>query len=92
MAVYWKTVKLGQNLILYEESDDKEQVIGGFRDTKRGIDAYATTFGYEPGRSQKDFPSIEDAKAFVENFRPWELYGASDVTVETDVKPAPDAT
>ena len=91
MAVYWKTVKLGQNLILYEESDDKEQVIGGFRDTKRGIDAYATTFGYEPGRSQKDFPSIEDAKAFVENFRPWELYGAQDVTVETEVKPAPDA-
>ena len=91
MAVYWKTVKLGQNLILYEESDDKEQVVGGYRDTKRGIDAYATTFGYEPGRSQKDFPSIEDAKAFVENFRPWELYGAQDVTVETEVKPAPDA-
>ena len=91
MAVYWKTVKLGQNLILYEESDEKEQVIGGFRDTKRGIDAYATTFGYEPGRSQKDFPSIEDAKAFVENFRPWELYGAQDITVETEVKPAPEA-
>ena len=91
MAVYWRTVKLGQNLILYQESDDKEQVIGGFRDTKRGIDAYATTFGYEPGRSQKDFPSIDDAKAFVENFRPWELYGAQDVTVETEVKPAPDA-
>ena len=91
MAVYWKTVKLGQNLVLSDESDGKEQVIGGFRDTKRGIDAYATTFGYEPGRSQKDFPSIEDAKAFVENFRPWELYGAQDITVETEVKPAPDA-
>ena len=91
MAVYWRTVKLGQNLVLYQESDDKEQVIGGFRDTKRGIDAYATTFGYEPGRSQKDFPSIEDAKAFVENFRPWELYGTQDITVETDVKPAPEA-
>ena len=91
MAVYWRTVKLGQNLILYEESDGKEQVVGGFRDTKHGIDAYATTFGYEPGRSQKDFPSIEDAKAFVENFRPWELYGAQDVTVESEVKPASDA-
>lgn len=91
MAVYWKTVKLGQNLILSDESDGKEQVVGGFRDTKRGIDAYATTFGYEPGRSQKDFPSIEDAKAFVEHFRPWELYGAHDVTVEPEVKPALDA-
>ena len=92
MAVYWKTVKLGQNLVLSDESDGKEQVVGGFRDTKRGIDAYATTFGYEPGRSQKDFPSIEDAKAFVENFRPWELFGAADVTVESEVRPAPDAT
>ena len=91
MAVYWRTVKLGQNLVLSDESDGKEQVVGGFRDTKRGIDAYATTFGYEPGRSQKDFPSIEDAKAFVEHFRPWELYGAHDVTVEPEVKPASDA-
>ncbi len=91
MAVYWRTVKLGQNLILSDESDGKEQVVGGFRDTKRGIDAYATTFGYDPGRSQKDFPSIEDAKAFVEHFRPWELYGAQDVTVEPEVKPASDA-
>ncbi len=86
MGVYWKTVKLGQNLILDNESDGQEQVLGGFRDTKRGIDAYATTFGYDPGRSQKGFASIEDAKAFVEHFRPWELYGAHDVTVDSEVK------
>ncbi len=88
MAVFWRTVKRGQNLIFNDESDGKEEVVGGFRDTKRGIDAYATTFGYEPGRSQKDFPSIEDAKAFVEHFRPWELYGAQDATVEAEVRPA----
>ena len=91
MGLYWKAVKLGQNLILSDESTGQEQILGGFRDTKRGIDAYATTFGYDPGRSQKDFPSIEDAKAFVEHFRPWELYGAGDVTVDAEVKPALDA-
>ena len=91
MVVFWRTVKRGQNLIFSDESDGKEEVVGGFRDTKRGIDAYATTFGYEPGRSQKDFPSIEDAKAFVEHFRPWELYGAQDVTVEAEVRPAIDS-
>ncbi len=91
MGVYWRTVKRGQNLIFSDESDGNEQVIGGFRDTKRGIDAYATTFGYDPGRSQKDFASIEDAKAFVEHFRPWELYGAQDVTVESEVRSALDA-
>ena len=66
MAVYWRTVKRGQNLIWSDEGDGKEEVIGGLRDTKRGIDAYA----------------------FVEQFRPWELYGAQDVTVESEVKPA----
>ena len=88
MGVYWRTVKRGQNLIWSDESDGKEEVIGGLRDTKRGIDAYATTFGYDPGRSEKGFASIEDAKAFVEQFRPWELYGAQDVTVESEVRPA----
>ena len=88
MGVYWRTVKRGQNLIWIDEGDGKEEVIGGLRDTKRGIDAYATTFGYDPGRSEKGFASIEDAKAFVEQFRPWELYGAQDVTVELEVRPA----
>ncbi len=86
MGIYWRNVKRGQNLILSDDSDSNEQVIGGFRDTKRGIDAYATTFGYDPGRSQKGFATIEDAKAFVEHFRPWELYGAHDVTVEPEVR------
>ena len=91
MNVYWRYVRRGQNLILANEEGQEER-IGGFRETRRGIDAYATTFGYEPGRSRKDFPSIEDAKAFVESFRPWELYAAHGVTVEPDVRPAAEPT
>ncbi len=71
MDVYWQYVRRGQNLMLSTENGQER--IGGFRETKRGIDAYATTFGYEPGRSEKGFSSVEDAKAFVESFRPWEL-------------------
>jgi len=82
--VYWQYVRRGQNLMLSTENGQER--IGGFRETKRGIDAYATTFGYEPGRSQKGFPSVEDAQAFVESFRPWELYGAHEVTVEPEVR------
>lgn len=88
MPVYWRTVKLGQNLVVGDDSDGNEQIIGGYRDTKRGIDAYASTGGgYDPSRSEKGFPSIEDAKAFVEHFRPWELHGAHDETVESEVRP-----
>ena len=91
MNVYWRYVRRGQNLILANEEGQEER-IGGFRETRRGIDAYATTFGYEPGRSQKGFPSVEDAKAFVESFRPWELYAAHEVTVEPEVRPAAEPT
>ena len=86
MRVYWKDMRRGQNLIFSEE-EGQEEVIGGFRETSRGIDAYAQTFGYEPGRSQKGFPSVEDAREFVESFRPWELHGAQDVTVERQAGP-----
>ena len=84
MDVYWQYVRRGQNLMLSTENGQAR--IGGFRETKRGIDAYATTFGYEPGRSEKGFSSVEDAKAFVESFRPWELYGAHEVMVEPEVR------
>ncbi|MCH2518493.1 MAG: hypothetical protein MK210_09860 [Dehalococcoidia bacterium] len=84
MDVYWQYVRRGQNLMLSTENGQER--IGGFRETKRGIDAYATTFGYEPGRSEKGFSSVEDAKAFVESFRPWELYGAHEVMVEPEVR------
>ena len=91
MGVYWRIAKNGQNLIYSAEDDGPEERVGGYRETKRGIDAYAATFGYEPGRSQKGFETIEDAKAFVESFRPWELYGAEGVTVDSEVKPALDS-
>ena len=84
MDVYWQYVRRGQNLMLSTENGQER--IGGFRETKRGIDAYATTFGYEPGRSEKGFSSVEDAKALVESFRPWELYGAHEVMVEPEVR------
>ena len=88
MRVFWRKVKWGQSLILIDEDDGHEEELGGYRDTKRGIDALAKTFGYEPGRSQKGFPTIDEAKAFVESFRPWELHGATGVSVERDARPA----
>ena len=83
MRVYWKDVRRGQNLILSEE-EGQEEIIGGYRDTKRGIDAYAQTFSYDPGRSQKGFATIEDARDFVEAFRPWELHGVYEATVDRE--------
>ena len=65
--------------MILSEQEGQEEVIGGFRETKRGIDAYAQTFRYDPGRSQKDFATIEDAMDFVESFRQWELDGVQDV-------------
>ena len=57
----------------------------------RGIDALAKTFSYDPSRSRKGFPSIEEAKDFVESFRPWELFGIQGVTVDPGVRPALDS-
>ncbi len=86
MSVYWRTVRRGQNLVL-EVDNDREEIIGGYRESKRGIDAYAKTFGYEPDRSKKGFETLDDAKTFVEAFRPWEIFGVQGVTVDTEVKP-----
>ena len=87
MKVYWRRVKFGQTLILSNEDDGQEEDLGGFRETKRGIDALAKTFSYDPDRVQKGFPTIEDAKAFVESFKPWELYDVRDITVDPEVWP-----
>lgn len=89
MSVYWKTMKRGQNLMI-DDTSGLEEVIGGYRENKSGIDAYARTMGYEPERSRKGFDSVEDAKAFVESFSPWELFGVRGVTVESDVRPISD--
>ena len=94
MSVYWRKVnpKRGENLILSDENDGHEEELGGFRDTKRGIDALAKTFSYDPSRSRKGFPSIEEAKDFGESFRlAWELFGTQGVTVDPGVRPALDS-
>ena len=83
MSVFWKDVNRGQNLILSEE-EGQEEIIGGDRESKRSIDAYAQTFGYDPDRSRKGFATVDDAKDYVEAFRPWELHGVHDVTVDRE--------
>ena len=64
MRVYWRKVKRGENLILSDENDGHEEELGGFRDTKQGIDALAKTFSYDPSRSRKGFPSIGRSQGF----------------------------
>ena len=82
-------MKRGQNLII-DDSQGLEEVIGGYRENRSGIDAYARTMGYEPERSRKGFDTVEEAKAFVESFTPWDLFGSRDVTVEPDARPISD--
>jgi hypothetical protein len=86
MSVFWRNVKRGQNLMM-DDTAGLEEVIGGYRENKSGISAYARTMGYEPERSRKAFDSVEDAKAFVESFNPWDLFGPRDAVVEAEVRP-----
>ena len=60
MSVFWRNVKRGQNLMM-DDTAGLEEVIGGYRENKSGISAYARTMGYEPERSRKGFDSVEDA-------------------------------
>ncbi|MDA0263022.1 MAG: hypothetical protein O3A93_01915 [Chloroflexi bacterium] len=89
MSVFWREVKRGQNLVV-DDVDGREEIIGGYRENKSGVDAYARTMGYEPERSQKGFSSVEVAKSFVESFSPWDLFGVRDVTVESEARPKLD--
>ena len=88
MIAYWREVRRGQRLVLAEEDGGEEEEIGGVRETKRGFDAFAKTFGYDPGRAQKGMATLEEAKEFVESFRPWELYdGGYGASVDPVVRP-----
>ena len=88
MRLYWKIAKRGQRLVLLGDDGETEEEIGGVRETKRGFDAFAKTFGYDPGRAQKGMATLEEAKDFVESFSPWDLYGGGPgLAVEPDVKP-----
>jgi hypothetical protein len=89
MSVYWRIVKRGQNLIV-DDTAGLEEIIGGYRENKRGIDAYARTMGYEPDRSRKGFDTVNEAKTFVESFSPWELFGVQGITIEAEARPLAD--
>ncbi len=86
MELYWQHTRRGQRLVLDLGAEGLAEV-GGVRETKRGFDAFAQTFGYDPGRAQKGIASMDEAKAFVESFRPWEMYGGADrLGVEPEVR------
>ncbi len=88
MQIFWKERRRGQRLILTDGGPDHEEEIGGVRENKDGFDAFAKTFGYEPGRSEKGIPTMEEAKSFVESFRPWDLYeGTEGLELEATVVP-----
>ena len=85
MEIYLEYTRKGQKLVLYW--DDRHEMIGGIRETKRGFDAFAKTFSMTPERAQKGIPSIEEAKDFVESFKPWELFvGPVTESVESQVR------
>ena len=87
MEVYWKERKNGQRLVCVKEGENEVIEIGGVRRTKNGYEAFAKTFGYDPGRAMRGIPNVDEAKSFVESFRPWELFGSGDgITVESEVR------
>ena len=89
MKLYWQERRSGQRLLLVLD-DDTETEVGAVRQTPRGFDALAKTNTYDPGRAQKGFASIEEAKAFVEEFHPWDLFGGDlDLEVDPDVRRLP---
>ena len=86
MSVYWQVAKQGMRLMLAD--GEREERIGGVRETERGFDAFAMTFGYDPDRARRGIASMDEAKSFVESFRPWELYPSGEgLSVEPTVKP-----
>ena len=92
MKLYWQERRMGQRLILAldDESEANEVEVGAVRKTPRGFDALAKTNTYDPGRAQKGFATIEEAKFFVESFHPWDLFGGDlDLEVEPEVRPLP---
>lgn len=89
MKLYWQERRMGQRLILALH-DESEVEVGAVRKTPRGFDALAKTNTYDPGRAQKGFETIEEAKFFVESFHPWDLFGGDlDLEVEPEVRSLP---
>ena len=89
MKVYWREHRTGQRLIL-DSGAGREEEVGGIRRTPRGFDALAKTLGYDPGRAQKGFATLEEAKTFVEDFQPWDIFvGSAQVEFDRTVYPMP---
>ncbi len=84
MRLFWKQKKMGIDLVV--EDDEKDQfVVGGVRETKRGIEALAKTTGYDPSRAIKGLSSVEEGKIFVENFQPWrEFFPGEELNIELE--------
>ena len=75
---------MGLDLVV--ENDDKDIfIVGGVRETKRGIEAFAKTTGYDPSRAIKGLESVDQGKIFVENFQPWlEFFPGEDLNIELE--------
>ena len=90
MKVFWLERRSGQRLVLTNDDESDEIEVGAVRKTPRGFDALAKTNTYDPGRAQKDFATMEEAKAFVESFHPWDVFGGDpDLEVEDEIRPSP---
>jgi hypothetical protein len=71
-------------MVLNDEG--QEFSVGGVRETKRGVEAIAKTMGYDPGRATKGLSSVDEGKAFVEQFEPWrDFFPGEPLEVEADV-------
>ena len=49
MEIFWQKYRNRFRLILADEGEERE--LGGIRETSRGFEALAVTFGYDPGRA-----------------------------------------
>jgi len=89
LKIYWQQKRSGQELVLDVENGENV-TLGAVRETRRGFDAFATTTGYDPGRATKGLPTIEEAKAFVVSFEPWDLFegGVEALPIEDGIRPA----
>ncbi len=89
MKAYWQETRAGLRLLL--EAGEPPAELGGIRRTPRGYDAFARADSYDPDRARKGFQSLEEARAFVEGFRPWDIFvGGAPVEVEPTVRPTPE--
>jgi hypothetical protein len=88
MKVYWQQLRRDSVLSSALTTVSNKRRSEAFGRPKGGFDAFVKTFGYDPGRAERGILTLEEAKAFVESFRPWEIdEGAQELTVELEVRP-----